>query len=109
MVLPAVLPLNAPAALTTVSAGLAGIVVEVTDGGLVTGGLPPGGVPVTVALLLETPALTSAWVSVCVPVQVVVACGANVVATQTAATSNCASLITMPVKLTLPVLVTRNE
>ena len=80
--------------------------VLVVSGGLVVVP-PPGGVPVTVALLLTVPASTSAWVIVCVPVQVVEAPGASVVTGQVAGASNCASFTTMPVSGTLPVLVTR--
>ena len=68
---------------------------------------PPGGVPVAVALLSTVPASTSACVIVCVPVQVVLAPGASVVTGQTAAASRFASSTTMPVIVTLPVLVTR--
>ena len=70
-------------------------------------GPPIGGVPVEVALLFDTPALTSACVIVCVPVHVVLAPGASVVTGHTAAASNCASFTTIPVNVTLPVLVTK--
>jgi hypothetical protein len=59
------------------------------------------------ALLFTTPAFTSACVIVCEPVQVVLAPGAKVVAAQMAAALSCASTTAMPVKVTLPVLVTR--
>ena len=53
-----------PAVLTRVSAGAAGVTgVLVVDGALVTS-VPPGGVPVAVALLSTLPAVTSAAVMV---------------------------------------------
>ena len=80
--------------------------VLVLSGGDVTAG-PVGGVPVAVAVLSATPASASGWVMLCVPVQVVVAPGASVVVAQMAAASSCGSLMTRPVSVTLPVLVTR--
>ncbi|GAA4797053.1 hypothetical protein GCM10023307_23630 [Lysobacter hankyongensis] len=102
------LPLGAAAVLSTVSAGVCAIGVLVVSGGLVVVP-PPGGVPVAVALLFTTPAFTSACVIVCVPVHVVLAPGASVVTGHTAAASRFASLIAIPVIVTLPVFVTRNE
>ncbi len=104
--LPAVLPLGVPAVLSIVKLALEVIGVVVVSGGEVIAG-PLGGVPPAVALLLTVPASTSAWVIVCVPLQVVVAAGASVVATQVAAASNRGSLITNPVMVTLPVFVTK--
>ena len=95
-----------PAVLTIVRPGAEAIGVLVVSGGEVTDG-PVGGVPVAVALLFTTPAFTSACVIVCVPVQVVSSPGASVVTGHTAAASSCASFTTMPVIVTLPVLVTR--
>ena len=63
--------------------------------------------PLAVALLFTVPAFTSAWVIVCVPVQVVLAPGTSVVTGHTAAASSSASFTAMPVIVTLPVLVTR--
>ncbi len=104
--LPAVLPEGTPAVLSMVRLGVAASGVLVVSGGDVTAG-PVGGVPVAVALLFTVPALISAWVIVCVPVQVVLAPGASVVTGQMAAASRLASLIAIPVSVTLPVLVTR--
>jgi hypothetical protein len=53
-------------------------VTELTDGI----GDPPGGVPVTDAVLTTFPASRSAWVMVCVPVQFATAVGARVVTSQ---------------------------
>ena len=88
-----------------VSDGDGVIGVFVVDGGEFTGG-PLGGLPVTVAEFATAPAFTSAWVIVCVPVHVVDALGASVVATHVAAASRFTSLMTMPVSVTLPVFVT---
>ena len=104
--LPAVLPDGVPAVLSMVNDGVEAIGVFVVSGGEVIAA-PVGGVPLAVALLFTVPAFTSAWVIVCVPVQVVLAPGASVVTGQTAAASSSASLIAMPVRVTLPVLVTR--
>ncbi|MBW8367752.1 MAG: hypothetical protein K0M70_07840, partial [Arenimonas sp.] len=84
--LPAVAPLGVPAVLSIVSEGAAAIGVLVVSGGDIVVP-PPGGVPLAVALLFTVPALTSAWVIVCVPVQVVLAPGASVVTGHTAAAS----------------------
>ena len=100
------MPLGVPAVLSIVKLALAVIGVVVVSGGLVVVP-PPGAVPTAVALLFTVPALISACVMVCVPVQVVDAPGDNVVTGHTAAASNCASLTTMPLKVTLPVLVTK--
>ena len=94
--------------LAMVSLGLATMAVLVVSGGLVVVP-PPGAVPVTVAELFTVPASTSACVTVCVPVHVVLAPGASVVTGQTAAASSWPSTTAMPVMVTLPVLVTRNE
>ena len=69
---------------------------------------PAGGVPVAVAELATCPEFTSAWVSVYVAVQVVVAPGASVVTGQDTAPT-LASVTPTPVSVTLPVLVTTNE
>ncbi|WP_235570029.1 hypothetical protein, partial [Lysobacter sp. Root916] len=55
IVLPAVAPVGAPATLSIVSLGSGASGVVVVSGGLVTGGWPPGGVPVAVALLFDVP------------------------------------------------------
>ena len=94
------------ALLSSVSDGVAAIGVFVVSGGLVVVP-PPGGVPLAVALLFTVPAFTSAWVIVCVPVQMVLAPGTSVVTGHMAAASSSASLIAMPVSVTLPVLLTR--
>ena len=74
--------------------------VEVTS-------VPFGSVPVTVAVLSTTPAFTSARVSVYVAVHVVDSPGASVVTGQSTAPTN-GSSTTMALKVTLPLLVTRN-
>ncbi len=94
-------------------AGSCSVAVSTVLGGLVIvdGVGPPGGVggwPVTVALLCTLPAATSAAVTVCTPVQVVPAPGASVVSGHVAGASSCASFTTTPVRVTSPVLVTRN-
>src|SRR5436190_525651 len=106
MLWPTVLKVAVRAFLSRVSVAFCTSVVLVVSGADVMAG-PVGGVPLAVALLLTTPALRSAWVIVCVPVQVVVAAGASVVAGQVATVSRIASLIAMPVSVTLPMLVTR--
>jgi hypothetical protein len=75
------------------------------DAGLDVTGVPLGGVPVAVAVLSDVPAFTSSWVMVWVPVQDVLAFGANVVALQAAGASSLASFTTTLVRFTLPVLV----
>ena len=56
--------IGAAAVFTRLSAGAAGVTsVDVVDGGLVVG-VPPGGVPVAVALLSTEPAVSSAAVIV---------------------------------------------
>ena len=83
--------------------------VDVDDDADVTAG-PDGGVPLAVAVLVMTPAFTSFWVIVRVAVQVVVAPGANVVVGQLMADSPVrGSVMPTAVRVTLPVLVTRNE
>ena len=71
-------------------------------------GVPPGGVPTTVAVLTTDPASTSACVTVWVAVHVVDAPGASVVDGHDDAGRCSASVTAMPVIVTLPVLVTRN-
>ena len=62
------------------------------------------------AVLVTPPALTSAWVMVRVALHVVEAPGARVVDGQLMADRpGCGSLMVMAVRVTLPVLVTRNE
>jgi hypothetical protein len=97
--------------LTSVSAGPAGMVTTAVAGGEVTTG-PDGGVPDTVAVFLTCPAFTSACVTVYVAVHVVDAPGANVVTGHETtgggpARTNVISLTVSPVRVTLPVLVTR--
>ncbi len=62
MVAPATKPDGVPACLSTVIAGVR-VIGAVADAVVVTAA-PVGGVPVAVAVLLTTPASTSAWVSV---------------------------------------------
>jgi hypothetical protein len=93
------------AVLVAAIAGVRVITVVVLSGGD-TVVPPPGSEPVAVAVFTTWPASTSAWVSVCVPVQVVVAPGASVVAGQVAGASSRTSSMTRPVIVTLPVLVT---
>ena len=91
------------------SAGVWVIGVFVDDGADVTSG-PDGGVPFAVAVLLIDPALTSAWVMVRVAVQVVEALGVSVVDGQLMVERpGRGSLMATDVRVTLPVLVTRNE
>ena len=80
--------------------------VTVFDGTGVSAG-PLGGVPVTAAVLTTDPASRSAWVTVCVPVQVVDAPGASVVAVQVTPVV-LGSVTVTAVRVTLPVLVTVN-
>ncbi len=70
--------------------------------------VPAGFLPAAVAVLFTLPVSTSAWLIVYVAVQVVVAPGARVVVGQLAPVI-LASLITTPVIVWAPVLVTRNE
>ena len=71
---------------------------------------PKGGVAFAVAVLLIVPAFTSAWVMVRVAVHVVDSPGAKVVDGQLMADKpGSGSLIVIVVRVTLPVLVTRNE
>ncbi|MDT4934161.1 MAG: hypothetical protein QOK11_2053 [Pseudonocardiales bacterium] len=95
-----------------------GIVTVLVDGGEVTGG-PVGGMPVPVAVLVIEPAFTSAWVTTYVAVHVADAPGAReaIVAPPPGHDSgdnvpvpvNEVSFTVTPVRVTLPVLVTRNE
>ena len=68
--------------------------------------LPPGFRADAVAVLVTVPLFTSAWVIVYVPVQVVAAPGARVVAGQVTALSRL-SLTATVVSVAVPVLVTR--
>ncbi len=72
--------------------------------------LPFGSLPTAVAVLLTTPASTSAWVMVCgaVAVQVVAAPGASVVTGQVTAPA-VGSLTTRLVIVVVPVFWTRND
>ena len=91
----------------TVVVWLIGVVVdELFD---VTAG-PVGGVPEPDAVLMIDPAFTSDWVMVRVAVQVVEAPGANVVDGHEMTDRPPSGSVTLTeVKVTLPVLVTRNE
>ena len=96
-----------------VNDGPAGMLTTAVDGGDVTAG-PVGGVPVAVAVLVTTPAFTSAWVTVYVAVHVVVAPGASVVTGHeiTGAVPvpvNVVSVTETAVRSTLPVFVTTKE
>ena len=83
--------------------------VDVDDEADVTAG-PDGGVPLAVAVLVMTPAFTSAWVMVRVAVHVVDAPGTSVVDGHvTADRPLSGSVMPTDVSVTLPVLVTRNE
>src|SRR5580700_3192200 len=92
--------------LTMVRAGVWATGVEVDDGAETTAG-PLGGVPCAVAVLLTTPASTSAWTMVCavVAVQVSWAPTAKVELGQVTAPA-VGSLTPTAVKVTVPVLVT---
>src|ERR1035437_483105 len=82
-----------------------GVVVDEVD---VTGGGPLGGVPLAVAVLLTTPAFTSAWVMVwtAAAVQVSLAPGRSVELGQLTVPA-VGSLTPTEVRVTVPVLVTR--
>ena len=83
--------------------------MDVDDVADVTTG-PEGGVPDAVAVLVTTPAFTSACVIVRVAVHVVDAPGANVVDGQLIADKpDRGSVMLTDVNVTLPVFVTRNE
>ena len=83
--------------------------VDVDEVADVTTG-PEGGVPDAVAVLVTTPAFTSAWVIVRVAVHVVDAPGANVVDEQLIADKPANGSATFTeVNVTLPVFVTANE
>jgi hypothetical protein len=112
---------DCPAPLTTVgvadlvseSAGAAATVTVAVDGADVTAG-PVGGVPDDVAVLVTVPASMSACVTVYVPVQVVESRGARVVTGQlitggVPVPENAVSVADTPVRVALPVLVSRNE
>ena len=81
--------------------------VDVDEGPELIGG-PPGGEPWAVAVLLTTPASTSAWEMVwaVVAVQVSEAAGANVTLGHVVAPA-VGSVTPTPVRVTVPVLVTR--
>src|SRR5665213_3584021 len=81
--------------------------VEVDEGDETTGG-PLGGVPSAVAVLLTTPAFTSAWLMVWTAsaVQVSLAPGASVGLGQVTAPA-VGSVTPTEVRVTVPVLVTR--
>ena len=98
---------------TIVNDATAGMVTTAVSGGEVTAG-PTGGVPVAVAVFVTAPAFTSAWVTVYVAVHVVCAPGASVVTGHEIAGGvpvpvNVVSVTEIPVRSTLPVLVTTNE
>jgi hypothetical protein len=103
---PAVFPDGTPACLSRVIVAVRVIGVEVVS--VAVTAAPVGGVPDTVALLLTTPASTSAWVTVYVAVHVVDAPGANVVTGQDSAPTLASATLT-ELKVTLPVLVTMKE
>ena len=99
----------------TVNAGAAVAVTVAVEVGEVAG-LPDGSSPVAVAELATDPASMSACVTVYGAVQVTLAPGASALAPagQEAVGTvplpeNEPSLIVMPCRVTLPVLVTRNE
>ena len=71
-------------------------------------GVPDGGVATTEAVFTTLPAFRSACVTVCAPVHVVDTPGANVVTGQLTP-AVFASVTLTPVRVTLPVLVTRKE
>ncbi|MFF3443381.1 hypothetical protein [Streptosporangium sp. NPDC002721] len=73
---------------------------------------PVGGVPEATAVFTIEPASTSAWVTVYVPVHVVVACGTSVVTGHVTTggapvPENAVSATPTPVNVALPVLTTR--
>ena len=71
-------------------------------------GEPPGGVPVTEALLTMLPESRSAWVTTCVAVQVVDPPGASDVAGQVMPVA-LGSLTVIELSVVAPVFFTRNE
>jgi hypothetical protein len=85
--------------------------VEVVDAADSTGAAPPGGAPVAVAeLTIGAARSTSPWVTTYDAAQVVVARGVSALAGQlTGPRPGRASATVTPVRVTLPVLVTRNE
>src|ERR1700724_3129521 len=92
--------------LTMVMAGVCATGVEVDEGAETTAG-PLGGVPCAVAVLLTTPASTSAWTMTCAVVAVQVSCapGAKEALGQVTAPA-VGSLTPTAVNVTVPVLVT---
>jgi hypothetical protein len=102
---PTVVYVVAVVALTIDSAGEATTGTETVLEGVGTSGVPLGGVPPTAAVFTIEPASRSAWVTVCVAVQVVEVPGAKVVTGQVTAVVR-GSVTAMPVMVTLPVLVT---
>jgi hypothetical protein len=101
------------AVLTRVSAATGCAVTVAVDGADVTAG-PVGGVPDAVAVLVIEPASMSAWVTTYVAVQVVDCCGATGAAGQVTTGAvpvpeNADSATATPVRVWLPVFVTRNE
>ena len=108
--------ITSPAA-DTVAGELVLSTVMVRTGGAVTvaesvavTAAPTGGVPVTVAVLVNDPASTSACVTVYDAVQVVDAPGAKVATGHTTADRpGSGSATATDESVTLPVLVTRNE
>ena len=103
---PAAVTLFGVADLSTVIDGK-DVAVTVTESWAVTAA-PVGGVPLAVAVFEIVPASMSAWVTVYVAEQVVVAAGAKVMTGQvTAVRPGSGSLTAIPVRVTLPVFVTR--
>src|SRR5664279_340178 len=99
------LPLGAPACLSRVSAGLAGMIVSVES--VPETALPDGGSAVTVAVFATCPTFTSACVSVYGPVHVVCAPGASAETGQDTVPTLGSVIVTLD-SVTLPVFVTTN-
>ena len=100
--------------MTSDRAGEAGTVTTADDGFESVGVVVPGAVPDATAVFVMLPALTSAWVTTYVAVQIVDALGANVVAGQVIGDNvpvpeNDVSATLMVLIVTLPVFVTKNE
>src|SRR6266702_4457109 len=114
MVSPTALTVAGLAVLTTVSVGDCVTATIAVDGGETTGG-PVGGVPVAVAVSFTLPLSRSACVTTYVAVHVSLAAGARVLdghvgpVARAPAGAVCASVTAIPVNVTFPVFVTRNE
>ena len=103
---PAIVPVAAPACLSRLRLGVAGMGVSVASEPET--GSPTGGVPSAVAELTTCPASTSDWRSVYEAVHVVCSPGASVETGQETVPSS-GSLTPTEVSVTLPVFVTTNE